>query len=400
MPHAGEFRRGWPIVLVAASGVGLGIAGLLTYTAGIFAKDLEIAIGLSRTGLGWAFFLSTVTLAMALPFVGWLIDRFGARGPAAFGSVALSGGFLALGTVVHSIPAYLAVMAAIGFLAACSAPVAYTRAVSAAFDRSRGLALGLTQLGIGLSAMILPPILAGIVATNGWQIGYLALSAIALAGVIPALSLPGKPRTAAPAANVAVAAALRSRDFIMLLAAFGTMALSFAGLLPHFVPMLREAGMAPRDAGLVAGAIGASVIVSRVVVGWLADRMPAARLAAACCALCATGCLTLAAQGVTFAWIGAIALGTAMGAEADLIGYMTARRFGIAGYGRLYAIQYASFMLMAGFGPLWVGAMADYTGNYDVPLMMAAAGLVVAIILFLCLPDTRHDESDVVRQVG
>jgi MFS family permease len=389
MTEAGEFRRGWPIVLVAGSGVGLGIAGLLTYTAGIFAKDLERAIGLSRTGLGGAFFLSTVTLALALPFVGWLIDRFGARLPAAFGSLALSAGFFTLGTVVHSIPAYFAVMAAIGFLAACSAPVAYTRAVSAAFDRSRGLALGFTQLGIGLAAMIVPPVLAGIVATRGWQAGYLALSVVALMGIIPALSLPGRAKDVKRDV-VDVSGDMRSREFIMLLAAFGCMALAFAGLLPHFVPMLREAGMDARQAGLVAGVIGASVIVSRVAIGWLADRFEAARLAAICCALCAFGCLTLAGQGVTFAWVGAIALGTAMGAEADLIGYMTARRFGIAGYGRLYAIQYASFMLMAGLSPLWVGALADRTGGYATPLVVAAAGLVVAIIIFLRLPTPRQ----------
>ena len=143
-----EFRRGWPVVLTAASGAGLGIAGLLTYTAGIFAKDLEAAIGLSRTALGAAFFGATVTLALALPLVGWLVDRFGPRWPAVFGAVALSLGFAALGTLVDSVPAYLVVMAAIGFLAACSSPVAYTRAVNAVFDRSRGLALGFTQIGL------------------------------------------------------------------------------------------------------------------------------------------------------------------------------------------------------------------------------------------------------------
>lgn len=391
MPDAGEFRRDWPVVLVAASGVGLGIAGLLTYTAGIFAKDLEAAIGLSRTDLGWAFFLSTVTLALALPFVGWLIDRFGARAPAAFGSVALSAGFLALGTIVHSISGYIAVMGAIGFFAACSAPVAYTRAVSAAFNSSRGLALGFTQLGIGLAAMIVPPVLARIVAGSGWQAGYIALSVLALAGVIPALALPGREHGATPKTSADVAGAMRSREFVILLAAFGSMALAFAGLLPHFVPMLREAGMGAREAGLVAGVIGASVIVSRVAVGWLADRIEAARLAALCCGLCALGCLTLAIGGVAFAWVGAIALGTAMGAEADLIGYMTARRFGIAGYGRLYAIQYASFMLMAGLSPLWVGALADRTGGYTAPLLVAAAGLVVAIVIFLRLPDAKRN---------
>lgn len=175
----------------------------------------------------------------------------------------------------------------------------------------------------------------------------------------------------------------------MLLLAFGAMALSFAGLLTHFVPMLREAGLDPRTAGSIAGLIGASVIVSRLIVGWLSDRLEAPRIAAVCCALCAVGCLALAWQGATLAWIGAIALGTAMGAEADLIGYLTARYFGMANYGRLYAVQYASFMLMGGLSPLWVGALADATGGYSAPLVVTALGLLVAIALFLRLPPVR-----------
>jgi cyanate permease len=177
------------------------------------------------------------------------------------------------------------------------------------------------------------------------------------------------------------------------LLAFGTMALAFAGLLTHFVPMLREAGLDAPTAGTLAGLIGGSVIVSRLVVGWLADRLEAPRIAAACCALCALGCLALAWQGAAFAWFGAIALGTAMGAEADLIGYLTARYFGMASYGRLYAVQYASFMLMGGISPLWIGALADATDGYATPLVATALGLGLAIVLFLRLPRVHAEPS-------
>ena len=384
-----EFRRGWPTVLAAATGVGLGIAGLLTYTAGIFAKDLQAAIGLSRTGLGAAFFLSTLALAIALPIVGWLVDRFGPRWPALFGSLSLSLGFFLLGSAVASVPAYMAVMAGIGLLAACSAPVAYTRAVNERFDRQRGLALGFTQMGIGVASMVVPPVLAAVIATRGWRSGYHVLAVIALAGTIPALAMPTKGGRE-PARDPSDASAqMRSRTFVLLLLSFGAMALAFAGLLPHFVPMLRESGMDARAAGALAGLIGASVILSRLVVGRLADRMEAPRIAAVCCGLCALGCIALAGQGARVAWLGAIALGTAMGSEADLIGYLTARYFGMANYGRLYAIQYASFMLMAGLSPLWVGALADVTGSYRAPLLVTAGALVVAIILFLQLPKSR-----------
>lgn len=376
-------------MLAASSGVGLGIAGLLTYTAGVFAKDLAVGIGLSRTALGAAFFLSTIALALALPLVGWLIDRFGPRWPAIGGALGLSLGFALLGTAVHSVPAYILVMTSIGFIAAASSPVAHTRAVNAIFIRSRGLALGLTQLGIGVAAMIVPPLVATVIIGYGWQAGYLTLAAIAAVGVVPAASLPTG-RSEAQRSGEAAAEELRSPTFRLLLLSFGVMALAFAGLLPHFVPMLREAGMGPAQAAGLASIIGGSVIVSRSLVGWLADRISAPLLAAASCLLCAIGCLALAWKGAALAWLGAIALGSAMGAEADLIGYLTARYFRLANYGRLYAVQYAGFMLMAGLGPLWVGALADATGGYRTPLLVTVAGLAVAILLFLRLPKVER----------
>ena len=224
------------------------------------------------------------------------------------------------------------------------------------------------------------------------------LAAIAALGVIPALALPG--RDQAVARPVCDGGQLRSPLFLGLLFAFGMMSLAFAGLLTHFVPMLREAGVDAPTAGKIAGAIGASVIVSRLIVGWLADRLEAPRIAAACCGLCALGCLALAWQGAAFAWVGAVALGTAMGAEADLIGYLTARYFGMANYGRLYAVQYASFMLMGGVSPLWIGALADATGGYTVPLLVTAFGLAVAIALFLRLPKVHSGPAHAPAQVS
>lgn len=382
-----EWRAGWPTVLAAASGVGLGIAGLLTYTAGLFAADLHVAIGLSRTQLGLGFFLSTVALAIAMPIVGLLVDRFGPRWPAVGGAIFLALGFVALGHQVSSVPAYLGLMASVGALAAASGPAPYARAVVGAFDRSRGLALGLMQVGIGVSAMLVPPALAYIIATQGWRTGYYSLAALAVMGIIPALTMPSFSKSLKPNQKQA-APPVNKRLYTLLLACFAVMALAFAGLLTHFVPMLIEAGLSPKAAGGMAGIIGFSVIASRLVVGWLADRVNAARIASICCFICALGSALLAFGDPRLAWLGAMAIGTAMGAEADLIGFMVARYFGMATYGRLYSIQYASFMLMAGLSPLWIGAVADRTGGYTQPLLICITGLAVAAILFTRLPST------------
>lgn len=169
------------------------------------------------------------------------------------------------------------------------------------------------------------------------------------------------------------------------------MALAFAGLLSHFVPMLRDAGLSVQHAGALAGLTGVSVIVTRILVGWLADQVNPAWLAAASCAVCAGGCLLLAVGGTSLAPVAAITLGAAMGAEADLIGILTARNFPLSALSHAYARQYAAFMIAGGLSPLWIGYLADATGEYLIGLYVCAGGLLVPTLLFLRLATWSRD---------
>jgi MFS family permease len=130
-----------------------------------------------------------------------------------------------------------------------------------------------------------------------------------------------------------------------------------------------------------------------VIVGWLADRIEPAWLGAASCAICAGGCLTLAVGGPPLAPVGALALGAAMGAEADLIGILTARYFGTAAYSRAYALQYAAFMVAGGLSPMWVGYLADRAGNYQPALLTAGTLLAIPLLLFLWLPKIERQAA-------
>ncbi|MDX9874562.1 MAG: hypothetical protein RBS88_06595 [Spongiibacteraceae bacterium] len=78
--------------------------------------------------------------------------------------------------------------------------------------------------------------------------------------------------------------------------------------------------------------------------------------------------------------------GIAMGAEADLLGYFTARYFGIATYGRAYSWQYSAFIVAAGLSPVWIGRIFDTQGSYHPALLISAALLAVALVFFLLLP--------------
>lgn len=389
-----EFRRAWSVLLAAAFGAGVGLSSLLNYTSGLFVKDLGAAIHLSRTQFGLAFFLATVAMAAAMPVIGMMVDRFGPRRPAMFGAAGLSLCYLALGLLTTSVTSYIVLMVLLGVCGSASTTVGFTRAVTSWFEAGRGLALGLTQAGIGIAAIIIPPLVILTINAHGWRSGYIALAAIAALGIVSALGLRLREKPATEplegTSEDGFRAVRQSRLFRLQFAAFVGMMLCFSGLLVHFVPILRDMGRPPAEAAGYAAMIGISVLLSRLAIGWLADMVHTPWLAGIATAIGATACLMLASGESLLVPLAAVALGIAMGAELDLLGYLTARHFGLAVYGRAYAWQYGGIVLAAGISPAWLGWMADRTGSYRAGLITSAVLALGVIGLFLALPRSKR----------
>lgn len=394
-------------MVVAAFGSGVGLSGLLLYTIGLFVADLESDIGLSRTAYGLGLLFVSAGVGIGTISCGRLIDRFGSRVVVTTGALALACGYALLGLVVDSIPLFLAVMFAMGLLASGTGPLGYTRVVSMWFCTARGLALGLTMTGIGVSAAIAPFVLSGVIAEFGWRSGFLALAVIAASAVVPVLLFLKEPSQgtdrgigsvpvssnfaaggpdAARVARSAFASIVRTRMFWRLFATFFVMAMAFTGLLSHFVPMLRSMGSSPAHAAALASIIGFAVIFSRVLVGWLLDLFRPGLVAGAVCGVSTIGLGVLVVGGASWAPVAAMALGLAIGAEIDMISYFTARYFALEGYARTYSWMYAGFVVAAGFAPLAIGASFDSTGSYTTTLLVCAALTAVCAVAFATLP--------------
>ncbi|MFO1503206.1 MAG: MFS transporter [Steroidobacteraceae bacterium] len=385
---------GWPRSLAGAViGCATGVSALLLYTNGLFVAGLAHDYGLTRVQFGFGVLLVTMALAFANPVVGWLVDRVGAKWLSVAGLLLLSAGFASLGSFIRSIQGYYLLQVLVALAGAASGPIAYSKIVNETFIRHRGIALGVTMTGIGLTAAAVPPVLAGIIADEGWRAGYHQLAFVPLAGaVLTAVLLPSRHAVgSSSSANATQASApatdfLRSRTFWMLAGTFFVLSLSFMGLVPHLVPMLSDAGLDPRTAGKLAGQMGLAVIGSRMIVGLALDRMFAPRVALVTCLIAAAGNLVFLLKGVDAASVTAIAMGFALGAELDLMGFLVARYFGLAQFGRIYGWLYFAFIFASGLGPLWVGAVRDGTGSYSLALAGSCVGLLASCVGFLLMP--------------
>src|SRR5208337_3044037 len=59
-------------------------------------------------------------------------------------------------------------------------PLSYLRSTATWFDRHLGLSLGITNSGIGVGSVIIPPLAGFLVAQYGWRTAYLTIAVLAL----------------------------------------------------------------------------------------------------------------------------------------------------------------------------------------------------------------------------
>ena len=390
-----EFKRGWAVLLASFLGIGVSLVSLMYYSAGIWIKPWQEAFGWTRAEIGFGQTLMTLTLVFSAPFAGKLIDQFGLKKVSTLSLVLYGIGLFAISRMNGELWMYYFLTIVVTLVGVAATPLAYTRAVNAWFEKNRGLALGLSLTSTGVAAFFIPKYLTPYVAEQGWRAGYFILFVIVLI-VLPivwSLIKDHPPETAIKTEDgkkvlqgFTFKEATQTHAFWTIAAIFLLISIAVLGLIPSFIPLLQDAGFSPKEAGSYAAIMGASVMLGRLLTGFLIDRLFAPYVTATVFTFVAGGCLALGWGGISYALVAAIALGFAIGAEVDLIGYFTARYFGLKNYGAIYGFQYSVFSLGAGISPLLAGYIWDTTGNYNLALVGGAILLVVAVILSLTLP--------------
>ncbi len=390
-----EFRTGWQPLLGAILGVGAGLTGVVFYTHGVFVLPITEEFGWSRGATQFAFSFVMMSAALTGPMIGGLSDKFGARRVALISMFALSLSFASLSLTTDNILVYYALWIVMSVIAAGTFPVTWTRGVNSWFDQNRGLALGLTMMGTGLVAAVGPSYAAWLIENFGWRDAYRAIGATLLVVAFPVAYFFFRERNAAEVAvhsttantGVTLREALADYRFWAMGIALLFICYGVGGLITNLVPMLTDKGLPLEYAVEKAGLVGIMVIVGRLVVGYLIDRIWAPAVACVFLILPAASCLLLAQDlpsGLMIS-ISALAIGLAAGAELDLIAYMSSRYFGLKNYGKIYGAQFVFFAVGSGAAPAVFGWSQDVTGSYELILYSTAVLFVVGSLLMLVM---------------
>ena len=357
--------------------------------------------GWDRAEISFCLTLLIGATAISLPFIGRLVDRFGSR-------VVLMPSLIAMALCLAAIPLFVSelwhlilIFLVIGTLAAGTNSVPYMPVLSAWFLNKRGLAIGLAISGIGLGYFYVPLVTQYFIDQHGWRSGYYALSAIVFFIALPlaliflrespasmglqpdgVTTTTDAPKATRKDVGFTTKEVLRHREFWILCSIFVVLSFVLNGMLSALVPMLVDRGMATSTAAAVAATEGLTVFISRIVIGFLIDRIFAPYVAIVFFTLSAIGIGIFALGAVdTMAFLAAILVGLSLGAEVDLLAYLTGRYFGLRTFGATYGLLFAAILTGTALGPLAFGIGFESTGSYTRILTICVGINILAVAL-------------------
>lgn len=391
---------GWFVVGGTVVGLASGWSALF-FTFGTFIRPLEEAFGWQRGQISVGFSIVSLTAVFVSPLLGMLVDKYGAR-RVLLPSVAMLGLVIASGYMLTAnIWHFYLLWFGVAFLGAGTSPLTYSRLIVKWFDKRRGLALGIGLAGVGIGSAVLPQVVQSVTTTYSWREAFLVLGAIVLIVSLPILfksvrddpndlglgpdgeTLPrsesGGPHGTVP--GFTAGDAVRRPAFWLMIGLFAMVGLITAAIIAHLIPLMIDRGATPAQAATAQSLLGLSLILGRVLAGYLMDRFFAPRVAVLFLLGPLLG-LALLATGVAGVpiFVASILVGLATGAEFDVMSYLTSRYFGLRSFGQLYGYLFSVFQLGAASGPILMGYAFDVSGEYVTALWVLVGATALACV--------------------
>ncbi len=393
-----EHSRPAQIQVAATSFLALfSIVGLALYGLPFYYDFMVREFGWTRTQVTSGNALSKLVVGPLFGFTaGWMIDRFGPRRLMLIGILMAGLALVGLSTVSTLGMFYLFyVLNALGYV--CGGPLPNQVLLSRWFDKARGKAMGFAYLGIGVGGALVPLLSVWLIANFGWQGALRTLGVLIIVIAFPmaffvkeAPEVEQERKQSAPPASIS--GALRSKSFYLL--ALGSMCsiAAVGGTNQHLKLFLSLDQKYSQDAaaGVVSLVLMFS-LVGRVLMGWLADRIPKKYVMLLIYLLIAAAIPFLfyaARPGAIYLF--AIIFGIGLGGEYLIIPLVAAELFGVKVLGRLMGVVLTADGVAEALAPKFVAYLRDTGGSYH-PGFGALLGMaLVGALAVAVLPTKRQ----------
>jgi sugar phosphate permease len=365
------------------------IVGLALYGLPCYYDFMVSDFGWSRTQVTSGNALSKLLIGPVFGFMaGWIVDRFGPRRLMMAGIVMAGVALIGLAHMTSLWMFYAFYMLnALGYV--CGGPLPNQVLLSRWFDRNRGKAMGFAYLGIGLGGYLVLILSPRLVNAFGWRGALQVLGILIIALALPMAWFVRDESEGTPAPARAAAASPRLpvvgmgtifRNPAFYLLAIGSMCSigAVGGTNQHLKLFLSlDLQFSQTAAASIASTVLACSIAGRLLMGWLADRMPRKHVMLLIYVLIAGSIpLLFFAESKAALYAFAVIFGLGLGGEYMIIPLMAAELFGVRVLGRLLGVILTADGVAEATFPLLVGRLRDTTGSYQ-------TGFVVLIALAL-----------------
>lgn len=401
---------GWVIVAVAFV-TQFVVIGTVFYSYGVLFKPLVEDLGVSRLAVASALPLAFIVVGLAAPFVGRAIDRGAVRGVMLLGAISLSGGFFALSRASNLWQFYVAFGLLIALGLALVGGISNTALVATWFVRRRGTALGISQIGVSLSGMVMAFVASWLVAEIGWRGTSSVFGVVPILVIVPlawffVVSRPedrqlhpdGDTQAAGPAGGTSEAhedaswttgRALRERSVWIIAIVVG---LNFSGntaVILQIYPHATDLGFSATQAASVLSVMAGMAALGKPTFGWLGDRYDRRGCMWLAIGLQISGLLAIMNAPTHLSLVAAGALfGLGYGGILPLWGVLLGAIYGRLVFGRIIGLMGPMMIPFQTLGIPFAGWVFDTTGSYNMAFatFLGLYAAAAAILTFLRVP--------------
>ena len=409
-----KFFYGWIIVGIANIGIFSSGPGQ-SHTFSVFVEPISQDLKLSSASIASAYGLATLIAAFLLPYMGKIIDRYGARVSLIIISIILGISCIFFGAASN----FLMLTVGFGFLrffGQGSLMLGCANLVSQWFDSKRGFAMSLMALGFGMSMAIHPPVSQFLIDQYGWKYACIILGISTWIIMVPSLfilawnnpeniglkpdgvkksNLKNDEIEAIEGLNLTEAS--KENSFYILAAMWFGMAMLVTTLHFYQVTILTNQGITTEFAASLFTVSAFAMVVFMPLVGKFFDNFPTKYVLATGLLINSISLISITySNSEAYSLFYAVSFGINNAFSMTMFGYIWPRYFGRKHLGSIQGTGQMIGVIGASLGPLPVGFAIDYLGSSLItirylsvyPIIMA-----VIIIMFLKSPSSLSINS-------
>ncbi len=405
-----KIYRGWYIVtaIFFANWMGAGI-GVPIY--GLFYVPIRSSLSLTNLMLSLPPVIRNLTTHFMGPIVGPLVDKFGPRYLMTIGAIIAGFSTFLMSTADNfwEIILYFSIIGASGH--ACLSHIVTNTTLARWFIKKRGRATGIATTGINVGEAIMAPLIQLLITYVGWRKTWQFMALVPWLIIAPTsflfmrrspedlgLKPDGESTEIENKQNASDSHqdieeiwtpkdAFRTTSLWALVFSTNLAAIAVIGVVLHQIPFMIDQGLSPGIAALSLTTYAIFAIPSKLVWGFLAEKVAIKYLTAASLIGSAIGLLILIqASTIKGVLLFGVIYGLTRGAWAVVQSLIWADYFGRAFLGSIRGFVSPIQGLSAIFGPLFAGWLRDVTNSYQIPFYTFVGLYIISAFIILIIP--------------